>query len=136
MRGRKQKNDDEKLKNGIRIRLTKEEFEKLKDLKENSYNIKNTSQLVRYILFNKKLITYTRDKNFDKTIEEITNLRKEFNAVGNNINQITKVINTLKNQNAISEQHNNIIKCFNDLIIIKQKLEEKFTILTKKWLQK
>jgi hypothetical protein len=46
-------------------------------------------ELVRSILSREKITIYQKDVSFDAPMEELIRIRKELNAIGVNINQIT-----------------------------------------------
>ncbi|MBN7818040.1 plasmid mobilization protein [Algoriphagus pacificus] len=71
------------------IRFTQSEAEKLKILLHKSAYCQTLSELVREVLFKRKLTVNTRNKSVEKTLLELGLLRNELNKIGVNINQIT-----------------------------------------------
>lgn len=50
------------------------------------------SELLRDIVCERQVITYTRDESLGVVMEELTRVRKELNSIGTNINQAVKQI--------------------------------------------
>jgi len=71
------------------IRFTQNEVKKLDSLLQGSSYCQTISELVREILFNKKLTVNTRNESLDQLRFELGMLRSELNKIGVNINQIT-----------------------------------------------
>ena len=74
----------------IHTRLTQEKFDELTDLLKRSRSLHSKSELVRYILENRKIVTVNYDASLDKVMEELSTIRKELQAIGININQVTR----------------------------------------------
>lgn len=51
------------------------------------------SEYCRSILLSKPVVVVHRDKSMDEMLEELALLRKELNAIGNNLNQAVRQIN-------------------------------------------
>lgn len=71
------------------IRFSKEEVLKLEKLLESSAYCQTISELVRDILFKRKLTVNSRNESLDQLRFELGILRTELNKIGVNINQIT-----------------------------------------------
>ncbi|WP_339707428.1 plasmid mobilization relaxosome protein MobC [Algoriphagus aquimarinus] len=71
------------------IRFTPTEVEKLGSLLSRSAYCQTMSELVRDMLFKKKLTLNTRNESLEKIRIELGILRNELNKIGVNINQIT-----------------------------------------------
>ena len=71
------------------IRFTSVEVEKLEILLNRSAYCQTISELVREMLFKRKLTVNTRDESLEKACVELGLLRNELNKIGVNINQIT-----------------------------------------------
>jgi hypothetical protein len=56
------------------------------------------SEYSRSILLNKPVVVIYRDKSMDDMLEELALLRKELNAIGNNLNQAVRQINSAHGQ--------------------------------------
>lgn len=77
----------------IKIRLKPTERELLdKRYKKTTFHC--LSEYARTLLLGKPVTVLTRDKSMDEVLEELMLLRRELNAVGNNLNQAVKNINS------------------------------------------
>lgn len=85
----------------LHIRLTPDEMKKLQTLYERTA-FPSLSQFVRLKLFDRRFDELVKYNLSDKESilsahnEQLENLRKEINRIGNNINQIAKYVNTRK----------------------------------------
>ena len=73
----------------VTLRLTTVEYERI------TANFKTTtcrklSDYMRYVLLEKRLTVFTRNKSLDDFMAELILLRNELNAIGNNYNQVVK----------------------------------------------
>ncbi|PZX59379.1 mobilization protein MobC [Algoriphagus ratkowskyi] len=75
------------------IRFTPIEVEKLEILLNRSAYCQTISELVRDMLFKRKLTLNTRNESLEKIFIELGLLRNELNKIGVNINQITHFFN-------------------------------------------
>lgn len=57
---------------------------------------RNLSQYVRDVIFNYPLVHTYRNRSQDDLVKQMTVLNNELNALGNNLNQITKILHTLR----------------------------------------
>jgi hypothetical protein len=128
--------ENEKATARLNLRLTNAEMTTLTNRLKVTSNIKTLTDLAKNIIFNRKIVVYTRDKDLDITISEITKLRNEMNAIGKNFNQIAKRINTYDDQFLYRREFGNIEKHFEQFTDLQEKLVVKFDLLAKKWLQK
>lgn len=71
------------------IRFTQTEVEKLEILLKRSAYCQTISELVRDVLFKRKLTLNTRNESLETTLVELGLLRNELSKIGVNINQIT-----------------------------------------------
>lgn len=71
------------------IRFTPAEVEKLEILLKRSAFCQTISELVRDVLFKRKLTLNTRNESLETTLVELGLLRNELNKIGVNVNQIT-----------------------------------------------
>lgn len=86
----------------IKIRLKPAE----QDLLENRYkktSFRCLSEYARTLLLGKPVTVITRDKSMDELLEELMLLRREMNAIGNNLNQ------AVRNLNASRDSGSNIL---------------------------
>lgn len=77
-----------KITHKVTIHLSQAYFEKLQDWLSHS-NCRSVSELARSILYKEKINWYHKDASLESTAIELAGIRKELNAIGKNINQIT-----------------------------------------------
>ncbi|MEB2785522.1 plasmid mobilization protein [Algoriphagus persicinus] len=73
----------------LTVRLTDQEKQKLNSLLQKAAYCQTISELVREVLFKRKLTFNTRNESVETTLVELGLLRNELNKIGVNINQIT-----------------------------------------------
>ena len=78
----------------IGLRLTPDEYAKI-EKKWKASTCRKLSDYVRRSLFDKPVVTTYRNSSQDELMAELTRLRSELNAVGNNFNQAVKKLHTL-----------------------------------------
>lgn len=78
----------------IGLRLTPDEYAKI-EKKWKASTCHKLSDYVRRSLFDKPVVTTYRNSSQDDLMAELTRLRSELNAVGNNFNQAVKKLHTL-----------------------------------------
>jgi len=79
----------------IGLRLTTDEYAKI-EREWKASTCRKLSDYVRRNLFDKPVVTTYRNRSQDDTLTELTSLRNELNAVGNNFNQAVKRLHTLQ----------------------------------------
>jgi hypothetical protein len=79
----------------IGLRLTFDEYRKI-EKKWKASTCRKLSEYVRHCLFEKPIVTTYRNSSQDDLMTELTKLRNELNAVGNNYNQAIKKLHTLQ----------------------------------------
>ena len=79
----------------IGLRLTSDEYRKI-EKKWKASTCRKLSEYVRRSLFDKPIVTTYRNRSQDDLMTELTKLRNELNAVGNNFNQAVKKLHTLQ----------------------------------------
>lgn len=131
---RKKVKDNEALRYDIKLRVNQQHYDRLCGLLSQSH-YKNMSELLREIVCNRQVITYTRDESLGVVMEELSRIRKELNAIGTNVNQAVKQIHktiekskTLVLGLEITEQLRRVEQQNSSLFPIISKL-------AKKWLQ-
>src|ERR1700748_3232099 len=77
----------------LHIRLTQDELKKISDNHQRTTS-RELSAFARKRLLEQPLTYYTRNASLDKGLAELVQLRKELNAIGNNLNQQTKKLNS------------------------------------------
>ncbi|TRX35862.1 plasmid mobilization relaxosome protein MobC [Flavobacterium sp. ZT3R18] len=118
----------------IGLRLTPEEYAKI-EKKCKASTCRKLSDYIRKHLFDKPITTTYRNQSLDDFMEETIVLRKELNAIGNNLNQAVKKLHTLQQ---IPEFRDWIIRYELEKKIFKNKIDEiekHIFKITNKWLQ-
>ena len=77
-----------KITHKVTIHVSRAYFEKLQRWLSHS-NCRTVSELARSILYNEQINWYHKDASLESTAIELARVRKELNAIGKNINQIT-----------------------------------------------
>src|ERR1700712_69923 len=77
----------------LHIRLTPDELQKISGNHQRTTS-RELSAFARKRLLEEPLTYYTRNASMDKGLQELVQLRKELNAIGNNLNQQTKKLNS------------------------------------------
>lgn len=90
-------NDQENRSKWLKIRLKPSEEEALSKRYKRS-TFQNLSEYGRALILGKPVTVLTRDKAMDDVLEELILLRKELNAIGNNLNQAVRNINAAHGQ--------------------------------------
>ena len=85
----KQERGDKGFSHRITFRLTEKEWTALAGLLEKS-TADSLSSLIRQVLFKGAVTINTRDRSLDIVMEELSRIRKELQAIGINVNQITR----------------------------------------------
>jgi hypothetical protein len=93
-------------------------------------------EVARRVLSKEKILYVLKDGSMDAAMEELIALRKELNAIGVNINQITRQFHNASTPDQrlfhalkVAEQYNKV----GDQVEL---LLNKISLLAKKWLQK
>ena len=86
-------NEDENRSRVLLTRLKPAEF-KLLDSRFKKTRFRKLSEYIRSVLLEKPITVTYRDKSMDEVLEELILLRKELNAIGNNLNQAVRNINS------------------------------------------
>jgi hypothetical protein len=95
--GRKKIKEHQSLIYDIKTRVSREHFERLnKMLSQSRY--RTMSELLRDIICKRPITIYTKDDSLNIVMSELVRIRKEINAVGNNINQLTRQVNGLSSE--------------------------------------
>lgn len=85
--------EDDKRTKWVNIRLKPVEFKVINTrFKKTVY--RKMSEYARYVLLEKDVTVIYRDKSMDEVLEELILLRRELNAIGNNLNQAVRNINS------------------------------------------
>jgi hypothetical protein len=130
---RKYKRRIEGLDRAVIARISTEKYEELKRLLATS-RLRTMSELLRHILENRKVIVEHYDNTFDKVMAELSKIRKEINAIGVNINQVTRKFHAQQWPEAMLAGALEIVKLYQQT---DEKVSVLFTIienLSHKWL--
>jgi hypothetical protein len=79
----------------VTLRLTTKEYEKIQ-AKFQTITCRKLSDYLHYVLLEKKLTVFTRNKSMDDFMAELILLRNELNAIGNNYNQVVKKLHSMQ----------------------------------------
>jgi hypothetical protein len=82
-------NREELLKYKVGVRFDEKTYNKLKTWVEHT-NASSVGELVRKIITKEKVTFYVRDISMEEPTAELIRIRKEINAIGVNINQLTR----------------------------------------------
>ncbi len=86
-------NEDANRLKRVTTRFKEDEF-KLIDNRFKKTRFRKLSEYIRSVLLEKPVTVMYRDKSMDEVLEELILLRKELNAIGNNLNQTVRNINS------------------------------------------
>jgi hypothetical protein len=86
-------NEEENRSRRIIVRLKPTEF-KVVDARFKKTMFRKFSEYTRSVLLEKSITVTYRDRSMDEVLEELILLRKELNAIGNNLNQVVRNINS------------------------------------------
>ncbi|MGC3947975.1 MAG: plasmid mobilization relaxosome protein MobC [Chryseolinea sp.] len=86
-------NKTETLTHLIGVRVSSSVFEKLDALRKDT-NCQTLGEFVRRVLQKEEIIWYHKDSSMDGVAAELAGIRKELNAIGSNINQVTRYFNS------------------------------------------
>lgn len=76
----------------IGVRVSTPFYDDLESLRKNS-NCQTVGEFVRMILDRKEIIWYHKDASHERLAVELSGIRRELKAIGNNINQVTRYFN-------------------------------------------
>lgn len=79
----------------IHVRLSVQEYRIITNKTSNS-TCRNMSQYLRSIIFERPIVTTYRNLSQDDMVQQMVLLNSELNAIGNNLNQITKKLHILR----------------------------------------
>lgn len=86
-------NRDELLKHKVGVRFDEKTFNKLTSQVRQS-NASTVGELVRKIVTGEKVTFFVKDISMEEPTAELIRIRKEINAIGRNINQLTEAHHT------------------------------------------
>jgi hypothetical protein len=89
------KNEIEVRKKMVVVRLNDKEFEKLQNL-QNQTTDKYLSDYLRKVLLQKPILVKYRNQSADDFLRDMLELKKQLNAIGNNLNQAVRKLHMLE----------------------------------------
>lgn len=89
---RKKAEEAERLIHKIGLRVSDPFYKKMEGWLAQS-NCQTIAELARQIIYKEEIIWYQKDASMDSITVELTAIRKELNAIGTNINQVTRYFN-------------------------------------------
>jgi len=118
----------------LQVRLTAKELERIHN-KFSQSTCRKMSDYIRKVLLDKAITVNQRNQSLDDFMAEMTSLRKELNALGNNYNQLIKRLHSLQDISEIktwlllNESTKQIL--LNKITEIKSKINQ----INNQWLQ-
>jgi hypothetical protein len=79
----------------VTIRFSPEEYDKVYRLYKRTTK-RRLSEFFRFIMLEKPVTVYTRNQSLDNFYTELSLLKNELIAIGNNLNQVVKKLNSLE----------------------------------------
>ncbi|HEX5170789.1 MAG TPA: plasmid mobilization relaxosome protein MobC [Cyclobacteriaceae bacterium] len=119
----------------IRTRVTEAVYNRLNAFVGNG-DCHSIGEVARRILSKEKILCTYRDTTMDATVEQLALIRKELNAIGININQMTRYFNSTE---ALNQKAIQALKVAEQYARVGDKVDELLKIIgaiAKKWLQK
>jgi hypothetical protein len=135
MSRRKANDREDLLTHPIRTRVRESVYWRLVKMMENS-DCQSMGELARKILSKEKITCYYKDTTMDAPMEELTHIRKELNAIGVNINQITHKFHIADNP---SQKIDQVLRVEREYKRVGDKVDRLLAMvfeLSKKWLQR
>jgi hypothetical protein len=135
MSRRKANDREDLLTHPIRTRVRESVYQRLVKMMENS-DCQSMGELARKILSREKITCYYKDTTMDAPMEELTHIRKELNAIGVNINQITHKFHIADNP---SQKIDQVLRVEKEYKRVGDKVDRLLAMvfeLSKKWLQR
>ena len=119
----------------IGIRLSQDDYNRLEKIRKNT-NCQSLPEMCRRILTHKKITFFQVDASMDGPMHQLILIKKELNAIGVNVNQITHAFHLADTNNQkvflalkVAEQYNMVGTRVNELMAI-------IAQLSQKWLQR
>jgi hypothetical protein len=132
MTRRKLINRQDLLTYKVGVRFDQKTHNKLKQWVAQS-NAATIGELIRKIITQERVIFYTKDITMAEPLNELIKIRKELNAIGININQVTHAFHIADSQTQKLSQAMGIIKQYSTVC---EKIEQLWTLITeisKQW---
>jgi 5-bromo-4-chloroindolyl phosphate hydrolysis protein len=122
------------LTNRVTIRFSKEEYIKLYT-SFNETSKRKLSEYVRFVLLQKPVTVYTKNISQDKVLTELIHLKRELNAIGNNLNQSVKKLHTLETNAQGNRWLENFEKVVSNYLELSQEIYSKIAQISDQWSQ-
>lgn len=124
-----------KLPYRIETRVDEAKYQELQGLLKSS-RYRNMSELLRDLIYDKKIILVTHDNSLDLVMQQLSATHAELHAIGVNINQVTRYFNAVKDAATKTYHALNIAGQYR---AVGEKVDILFTLISKlsvRWLQK
>jgi hypothetical protein len=118
----------------VTVRFTQKEYGQIM-FKYKRTTCNQLSQYIRNLVMGKPLVIKVRNTSLDAVIEEISLVREELNAIGNNYNQAVKKLHILKQIPEFRQWIVNNEKVHQQFLQQTNKIHQRMDELAGKWLQ-
>jgi uncharacterized phage infection (PIP) family protein YhgE len=118
----------------LHIRLTPDELQKISGNHQRTTS-RELSAFARKRLLEEPLTYYTRSASMDEGLQELVQLRKELNAIGNNLNQQTKKLNSFTATPGLGVMVDSLKLLREQLDAKLKEINNSINHLAKQWLQ-
>ena len=132
---KKAANTDEMLTEIIMLRVTKNTYDKLENIRSKS-DCRTMPEVVRRIIDREKIIFFHKDASMDAPMEILIGIQKELKAIGLNINQVTRNFNSIAGERQRWYQIKRAAEYYRQVDSRVSLLLTMISQLAKKWLQK
>lgn len=124
-----------KLTRKITIRVSIPFYQKMEKWLEQS-NCQTIAELTRSIVCKEQVIWYHKDASLESTALELAGIRKELNAIGKNINQITHLFHSVEFPNQKMFHALKVAEEYGKVGARVDKVLDMISEISKTWLQK
>ncbi len=118
----------------LHTRLTEEEYAKIKAAFRQT-TCRNLSEYSRDKLLEKPITVFYRNQSMDDFMAEFMKLRKDLNAIGNNLNQSVKKLHTISHIPELTAWVRAQEKDHESIVRITEKINEEIRKFSEVWLQ-
>lgn len=132
--GRKRLSDSDALRFDIKTRINQLHFERLSLLLKNSRH-RTMAELLREIICDKPIVTYSIDQSLGVVVDELARIRKEINSIGININQVARQFHSATSRTDKLSLLLEVTALNGELNSLTEKLFPIISELAKKWLR-
>jgi hypothetical protein len=133
---RKKSNDTSSLLTKlIGVRLSQQDYDRLEKIRKNS-NCQSLPEMCRLILSKKPITFFQVDASLDIHMNELILIKKEINAIGTNINQITHAFHL---EEGVNQKVILALRVAEQYRLVGKKVDELTKVISQlslKWLQK